>query len=81
MRNPRASSHTKHKKADFRNTHCKISVCTCWCSHSADEHRGDTQHQAEGWGGEAGHLSLAVRWGGQDSLVERLVGQATQSLE
>lgn len=58
----------------------KWTVPTGRCSHGTHQHGGDAQHQAEACRGEAGHLSLGVRWGGQDSLVERLVGQAAQSL-
>lgn len=54
--------------------------CTCRCSHGPHQHRWDTQHQAKGRRGKTGHLSLGVRWGREDSLVECLVGQPPQSL-
>lgn len=53
---------------------------TCGCSHCADQYGGDAQHQAECRGGEAGDLGLRVGGGGQNPLVESLVGQSAQCL-
>lgn len=58
----------------------KYFQCTCRCSHGPHQHRWDTQHQAKGRRGKTGHLSLGVRWGRENSLVECLVGQPPQSL-
>lgn len=71
---------TQNQKTRLVYDRWEFSRCTCRSSHGSDQNRRDTQNQAEGRGGEARHLSLGVRGGGQDSLVESLVGQTSQSL-